>query len=139
MFLKPRVQDLEATREILGVFGEISGLSVNYSKSLAIVIKGEPQDSLIVKHVLQCDLGKFPCKYLGLQLSPIQLTKGQWQPMLDRVINFLPAWQRFFLDRPGRLILIKAVVMARPIHQLLIAEAPVWLLEQVNRWARAFF
>jgi hypothetical protein len=59
--------------------------------------------------------------------------------MLDRVINFLPAWQRFFLDRPGRLILIKAVVMARPIHQLLIAEAPVWLLEQVNRWARAFF
>jgi hypothetical protein len=45
MFLKPRVQDLEATREILGVFGEISGLSVSYSKSLAIVIKGEPQET----------------------------------------------------------------------------------------------
>jgi hypothetical protein len=29
--------------------------------------------------------------------------------------------------------------MARPIHQLLIAEAPVWLLEEIIKWARDLF
>jgi hypothetical protein len=86
---------------------------------------------MVVKHVLQCDLGKFPCRYLGLQLSTTQLTKAQWQPLLDQVIDFLPAWQRGFLERSDRLVLIKAVI--RPIHQLLIAEAPAWLLDEVNK------
>jgi hypothetical protein len=37
------------------------------------------------------------------------------------------------------LVLIKSVIMARPVHQLLIADAPVWLLEEINKWIRAFF
>jgi hypothetical protein len=55
------------------------------------------------------------------------------------MIRTMLAWQRGLIDRAGRLILIKAVIMARPIHQLLIAEAPVWLLEEIVKWARAFF
>jgi hypothetical protein len=117
----------------------MSGLKVNYSKSMAVVIKGDLVDAMTVRHVLKCDIGDFPCKYLGLQLAVKQLTKAQWQSMLDHALEFLPSWQRGLLERSGRLVLIKAVIMARPIHHLLIAEAPVWLLEEVNKWARAFF
>jgi hypothetical protein len=33
----------------------------------------------------------------------------------------LPAWQRGMIAREGRLILIKTVVAAKPIHQMLVA------------------
>jgi hypothetical protein len=35
--------------------------------------------------------------------------------------------------------LIKTVVAAKPIHQLMVAEAPAWLLDEVEGWERAFF
>jgi hypothetical protein len=64
---------------------------------------------------------------------------AHWHLVLDQVIASLPAWQRGLLARSGRLILIKSVVTARPIHQLLVKEAPVWLLDEIDKWTRAFF
>jgi hypothetical protein len=43
------------------------------------------------------------------------------------------------IQKSGRLILIKSVISARPIHQLLVAEAPAWVLEELVKWMRAFF
>jgi hypothetical protein len=51
----------------------------------------------------------------------------------------MPAWWRGLLAWSGRLVLIKSVILARPIHQLLVADALVWLLEEINKWIRAFF
>jgi hypothetical protein len=139
MFVKPLVQDLVTVKEILRIFSNSSGLTVNYNKSSTVVIQGEVEDGMVVKHVLYCELGEFPCRYLGLQLSTIQLNKVHWQPVLDHVVASLPAWQRGLLQRSGCLILIKSVIMARTVHQLLIADGPVWLLEEINRWARGSF
>jgi hypothetical protein len=54
---------------------------------------------------------------------------GQWQPLIDQVIHCVPAWQRGMIQKSGRLILIKSVISARPVHQLMVAEAPAWVLE----------
>jgi hypothetical protein len=43
------------------------------------------------------------------------------------------------IARPGRLTLLKSVLAARPIHQLLVAEAPCWLFDEVDKWFRGFF
>jgi hypothetical protein len=43
------------------------------------------------------------------------------------------------VQKSGRLILIKSVISARPIHQLMVAEAPAWVLEELVKWMRAFF
>jgi hypothetical protein len=59
--------------------------------------------------------------------------------LLDKAMFCLPAWQRGLIDRAGRLILIKAVLTARSIHQLLVEDALVWLLEEINKWLRGFF
>jgi hypothetical protein len=74
-----------------------------------------------------------------LQLSPGQITKADWQPVLDQVLALMPTWWRGMLARSGRLVLIKSVILARPVHQLLVADAPMWLLEEINRWIKAFF
>ena len=88
---------------------------------------------------LQCPLTNFSCRYLGLQLAIKQLTKADWQPLLDLVRKFLPACQRGLMQHSGRLILVNSVIAARPIHHLLILEAPAWVLEDINSWMRAFF
>jgi hypothetical protein len=59
--------------------------------------------------------------------------------MLDKALHFVPTWMRSMIGREGRLTLIKAVLASRTIHQLLIADPPVWLLEELNRGFRAFF
>jgi hypothetical protein len=59
--------------------------------------------------------------------------------MLDSVLHAVPAWQHGMIVKTGRLLLIKAIISARTIHHLLVEEAPVWLLEEVAKWMRAFF
>jgi hypothetical protein len=112
---------------------------VNYNKTTATLIRGGEELEQRIKDNLGCQIAYFPLNYLNLRLALRPLTKSEWQPALDMMIHTMPAWQRGLIDRAGRLILIKAVIMARPIHQLLIAEAPVWLLEEIVKWARAFF
>jgi hypothetical protein len=128
-----------AVRDIITVFGEATGLKANYSKIAVTLIRGGEELEDIVTRILGCQIAHFPLKYLGLKLALRPLTKSEWQPMLDMVLRCMPAWQRGLLDRVGRLILIKAVIMERPIHQLLIAEVPTWLIEEIVKWARAFF
>lgn len=70
--------------EALHLFGVASGLRVNYTKSLAIPIRGTLQDHERVRDALICRIGEFPYKYLGLQLAIRQLTRMEWQPFLDK-------------------------------------------------------
>ncbi|KAE8781679.1 hypothetical protein D1007_45073 [Hordeum vulgare] len=94
LFIRPSAQDMSFVRNALHIFGEASGLKVNYAKSSAILIRGDEQDQLRVADVLQCQAGEFPCRYLGLQLAIRQLTRAQWQPLLDQAKRFVPTWQR---------------------------------------------
>jgi hypothetical protein len=103
------------------------------------MINGNDQEAMLVSETLQCQMKDFPIKYLGMQLALRPLTRNEWQPALDKILACLPSWQRGMISREGRLLLIKAVIAARPLHILLIAEAPVWFLEEINKWARAFF
>ena len=125
LFVKPSWQDLSAVREMLDVFGEASGLKVNYRKSLAILIRGDQEDRDRVAGLLQCGLAEFPCKYLGLRLAIRSLTRAEWMPMLDLVRKVIPAWQRGLIQRPSRLVLVQSVIVARPVHHLMITDAPV--------------
>jgi hypothetical protein len=139
IFLKPSLGDLVAVREMLLLFGKASGLRVNYNKTSATLIRGQETDARRVTRILQCQITEFPIKYLGLQLALRPLTKAQWQPMIDAAIKIVPAWQRGFIQRPGRHTLVQSVMSARPIHHLMIMDAPVWLFEEVERGFQGFF
>jgi hypothetical protein len=137
IFIKPTVQDLVATRELLSVFGAVSGLHVNYRKTSATLIRAPREhDEELVTSLLNCSITHFPIKYLGLQLALRPLTKAQWQPILDATVKFLPGWQRGLIARPGRLVLVNAVILARPVHQMLVAEASAWLLDEADKTCR---
>jgi hypothetical protein len=139
MFCKPVKLELAAVKQILYLFGNASGLHVNYRKSAATMIRGGEAEAKLVATELGCDIVPFPIRYLGLQLSLRPLTKAQWQPALDNIKRMLPAWQRSLIAKESRLTLVKAVLQARPMHHILVEEAPVWLLEEIKKWLRAFF
>jgi hypothetical protein len=139
MFLSPVREELWAAKELLQIFGEVSGLKVNYQKTTATLIRGSEEEEDLVRSTLGCQVTNFPIRYLGLQLALRPLTRAEWQPLLDSVVHFLPAWQRGLIARAGRLMLIKTVISARPIHHILVAEPPAWLLEEVVKYIRGFF
>jgi hypothetical protein len=78
LFVKPEVQDLVTVRNILEVFGEASGLHVNYRKTSATLIRGSEHHEQLVQGLLHCELASFPIRYLGLQLALRPLMKAQW-------------------------------------------------------------
>lgn len=68
-----------------------------------------------------------------------QLGRAEWQPIVDQARRLTPAWQRGLIQRPGRLILIKSVMAARPIHQMMVLDAPAWVFEEIDKGMRSFF
>jgi len=91
LFLRPTTQDLTFVKDTFDIFGNASGLKINYGKSNAILIRHNVVDHQRVEAILHCKLGNFPCRYLGLQLAINQLTRADWQPLLDQVRKFIPA------------------------------------------------
>ncbi|KAM0856861.1 hypothetical protein ACQ4PT_048828 [Festuca glaucescens] len=83
LFFRPETQELQAIKAILQIFGEASGLRINYRKTTATLIRGGEVEERITS-VLDCQLVNFPIRYLGLQLALRPLTKAEWQPMIDK-------------------------------------------------------
>jgi hypothetical protein len=52
LFAKPKVGDMVVIREMPHLFGDASGLRVNYSKSSATLIHGDARDAELVSDTL---------------------------------------------------------------------------------------
>ncbi|KAE8790316.1 hypothetical protein D1007_35372 [Hordeum vulgare] len=139
MFIRPTNMDLISVRELLDIFGEASGLRINYTKSVSILIRGSEEDGVRVTDVLHCRLNKFSCKYLGIPMTIEKLSRAHWQPLPDQFRKLIHAWQCGMIGRPGRLRLAKPVISARPIHQLLVLNVSTWIFEEIDKWMKAFF
>lgn len=83
---------------------------------------------------MACNLGAFPCKYLGLPLAIKRLTKSDLQPIIDRIADALSGWKVALLA----LILVKAVLMAIPIHMLIALNVPKWFIKAIDKIRRGF-
>jgi hypothetical protein len=139
LFLKPITHEINVIKQILATFGEASGLQVNYAKTSATVIRGTAEDETRIGEQLGCACVPFPIRYLGLQLALRPLTRAGWQPLLDSAVKLVPSWQRGFIQRAGRLVLIKTVMTARPIHHIMVDGPPAWVVEEINKHLRSFF
>ena len=91
LFLKPHYREMWLIKHLLNLFEEASGLEINYLKTTATLIRGDAEDETRVSQTLECQVTNFPIQYLGLQLALKPLTRAEWQPMLDKAIEFLPA------------------------------------------------
>ena len=119
IFLHPAAEDIGITLDILHHFGEASGLQTNVQKSSILPIQCQDEDRAILLKNLPCPLSEFPCKYLGVPLLLLMLTKNQIQPLIDKIADPLPSWKADLLTKAGRKIRVQLVLTSMTIYLLM--------------------
>jgi hypothetical protein len=88
--------------------------------------------------VLHCSLQVFPCTYLGVPLSDRRLRRCDLQPTIDKLAAKVKGWNKGKFSLDARLLLVKHVLSAMHIFQLLVIDPPVWLLKVIDKLRRGF-
>ena len=95
---------------ILRCFELMSGLRINFHKSLVCGIGVSEETLNRVADSLHCGSHHFPIKYLGLPLGASPRRLKTWKPVVDVFKKKLAGWKRKFLLYGGRVTLIKSVL-----------------------------
>ena len=138
LLIKPVDSEVRLALGLFELFGDASGMCVNFAKSTATLIRCDAPAVEEVQPLLPCGIVSFPCTYLGLPLSPTRISKNHLQPYVDKLVRRLPSWMGSLLAEPGRVILIKAVLTAMSIYLLLALDVPTAVIEQLESICRGF-
>ena len=77
-------------------------------KSEVIVTGVDDNEALRVACLLNCKLGSFPFKYLGLPISPDVLHAKEFAPVVTKVGNRVLPWRGRYNTNAGKAALINA-------------------------------
>jgi hypothetical protein len=138
VFANPIEGELETVRAVLELFGQASGLLVNYDKSQALLIRCSANEVEVVTSSLACPIGEFPCKYLGLPLSLAKLRKRDVQPILDKLAKKLSFRKARLLSRDGRVSYVQVIMTSSLIYHLMALDLDPWALQFADRLRRGF-
>ncbi|CAL5331078.1 unnamed protein product [Camellia sinensis] len=93
--------EVEAIKRVLRCFEIVSGLRINFHKS---VVCGVGVDDELVKEYaakLNCLGQQLPLKYLGLPLGANPSRRQTWKPIIEKVKKKLAGWKRKLLSFAG--------------------------------------
>ncbi|XP_028069533.1 uncharacterized protein LOC114272061 [Camellia sinensis] len=98
LFCEADWEEVVTIKRILRCFEILSGLKINYHKSVVSGV-GINEESLVdLAAKLNCLHQKLPLKYLGLPLEANPRRRRTWQPVLDKCKQRLASWKRRFLS-----------------------------------------
>jgi hypothetical protein len=105
---------VRALRVVLTLFADMSGLKVNFHKSLLV---GLNIGGFVVVRggILNCKVGKIPFLYLGLLIGGDPRRLAFWEPVMSTIKYRMSGWQSRFLSFGGRLVLLKSVLTSLPV------------------------
>lgn len=111
---------------------------MNLLKSAAIPIRCSEDDVAAVRSTPNCQVGSFPCKYLGLPLTLRKQRASQLSYLVDLLAAHLPSWRASTLPKSGRLLLVQSVLCAIPIHAMMALDIPQKTLLAMTKICRGF-
>jgi hypothetical protein len=139
LFIRPEATELLLIKALLQVFGDATGLRTNFQKSTITPIQCTGIDIDAMAVTFGCPVAQFPCRYLGMPLSDKKLCKRDLQPALDKLSSKVKGWIQGSFSIDARLTLVKHVLEAMPIFQMLAIAPPVWLTKAMDKIGRSFF
>ncbi|XP_039687924.1 uncharacterized protein [Medicago truncatula] len=116
--------NVRALRAVLTLFAEMSGLKVNFNKSLLVGVNIGESWLLEAASVLNCKVGKILFLYLGLSIGGDPRKLAFWEPVVSTIKTRLSGWQSCFLSFGGRLVLLKSVLTSLPVYALSFFKSP---------------
>ncbi|XP_027167252.1 uncharacterized protein LOC113767379 [Coffea eugenioides] len=117
-----------------------AGQRINKQKSFFIASKrcGAGQIRQI-QHLTGFRHGSFPFSYLGCNLYAGHRKKEYFHFLIEKFVAKLAGWQKKLLTQGGRLILIKHVLSAIPLHVLAVMDPPKAVIHSLERLMARFF
>jgi len=124
--------NVRALRAVLSLFAMMSGLKVNFHKSLLVGVNIADSWLTEAASILQCKVGKVPFLYLGLSIGGDPRKLAFWDPVLNTIKSRLMGWQSRFLSFGGRLVLIKSVLTSLLVYALSFFKAPSGIISSIE-------
>ena len=107
-------QQISALKTILQEFSGLTGLKVNYSKSMLVLINLESDRTASLVQLFGCVVGTLPFTYLGLPLGLTKLRVVDFLPLVTKCERRL-AYTSAFLSQAGRLEITNSIFTAFPM------------------------
>lgn len=120
------------------MFLAITGLKVNYSKSLLMGCNVHIDRLHSLATILDVSVGSLPIMYFGAALRDNPRRKIFCDPVLDNMRNKLGLWSSKWLSLSGRMVMLKSVMSAIPIYHMEIFFAPVGVIGDMEKLMRGF-
>lgn len=132
------VTTLVTLKMVISLFAKISGLRVNYKKSLFVPINLSPLNIRCIEAILGCKQANFPIRYLGMPLTILKPRRAQFMPLIEKVERRLSGWKGKLISRGGRMELVRSVLSSIPIYFMTCFRLPQWVINRIDRIRRTF-
>ncbi|GAU10944.1 hypothetical protein TSUD_112380 [Trifolium subterraneum] len=131
--------NVRALKSVLILFENISGLKVNFHKSMLFGVNVNSSWLHEAASVMHCKHGCLPFLYLGLPIGGDSRRLQFWKPLLDKIHKRLTGWKCKNLSFGGRLVLLKYVLSSVPIYFLSFFKAPSGIISTLESIFCHFF
>ncbi|CAL5323657.1 unnamed protein product [Camellia sinensis] len=138
IFCEADLDQIVFIKRILRCFEILSGMRINFHKSVVCGVGVEEERLVSYADILNCKVQGLPFKFLGLPLGANPGRKSTWKPVLDTIKTRLTGWKRRLLSFAGRLTLIKSVLSNLPIYYLSLFRMPCGVVREIERLEASF-
>jgi hypothetical protein len=110
------VQSIRNLKLILYCFEWLSGLKINYHKSEVSIFGVAQKKKESLANMLNCVLGEFSIKYLGIPISYKHLNMSAFSPITQKMITRLDPWKGKLMTSGGRQVLTNTGLSSIPLY-----------------------
>jgi len=132
-------QNVCSTRAILLLFEEISGLKVNFNKSMLTDVNISGSWLAEAAMVMNYRMGSIPFLYSGFPIGGDSRKMSFWKPVVNRIVARMSSLNNNFLSFGGRLVLLKYVMSSLPVYFLSFFKAPAGIISSLESILKRFF
>ncbi|XP_028102776.1 uncharacterized protein LOC114302016 [Camellia sinensis] len=133
IFCEGGTEEVFNIKRVLRCFEVISGLRINFHKSVVCGVGFNEDQTKEFAKVLNCLPSKLPINFLGLPLGENPRMKSTWDPIVAKFQKKLSSWKMRLLSYAGRLTLIKSTLSNLPIYFLSIFKMPKGVVKAISK------
>lgn len=131
-------ENITALKFILYSYELMTGLKINFEKSMVIGIGITDNHRNQIAKVLGSRTKDFPFNYLGLPLRSGRLKQQDWVQLIERIAKKLSSWKGKLLSIAGRATLLNSVITPIVSYWMSNFSIPCCIIRRIDKMRRAF-
>jgi hypothetical protein len=102
LFMEHDLEKAVNMKLLLCIFEQLLGLKINFYKSEIFCFGNAKDEEHQYKHILGCESGYLPVRYLGVPIHHRKLRNAEWNPVESRFVSKFGCWQSNILSYGDR-------------------------------------